>query len=101
MQDFQAQLDEITKQKAEVGICTGKSLQECAQYKATEYPKYTQQFQDVMKQKTNAFYGNEARRVLTAPYTADDAHGSAEKMTDSLSAKYGLGAHSITKSGNT
>jgi len=53
--DWQANLDEITRKKAALGICTGKTVNECASYKQTEYPKYTQQMNEVYKKKRTAW----------------------------------------------
>merc|ERR1712176_1143312 len=41
-------LDTAMKLKAEVGLCKGKSMDECAKYKAAEYPKQTQKVMNAM-----------------------------------------------------
>jgi len=55
MTNWQAQMDEITRKKAALGICSGKSLNECVDYKKEEYPKYHQQFNEAYKNKRKCF----------------------------------------------
>jgi predicted outer membrane protein len=71
--DWQAKIDEITRKKAAVGICTGKSVNECASYKAEEYPKYTKQLNEAYKQKHKAW-----EEASLGP-GAEDALDGAEK----------------------
>jgi len=47
---IQATLDQITAYKAQLGICTNNTLEECAQHKAREYPKATQRITDALSQ---------------------------------------------------
>lgn len=54
-EDWQAQIDEITRKKAAVGICTGKAVDECAAHKREEYPKYTKQLNDAMAEKYRSY----------------------------------------------
>mmetsp|Transcript_59621 Transcript_59621/g.169622 ORF Transcript_59621/g.169622 Transcript_59621/m.169622 type:complete len:237 (-) Transcript_59621:101-811(-) len=41
-------LDQATKAKSEMGLCVDKTLDECCQYKAKEYPKATQKILDML-----------------------------------------------------
>lgn len=51
LEDWEAQVDDIMMAKAAVGICSNKTVDECAVYKRDEYPKYAMQLNDAMKQK--------------------------------------------------
>merc|ERR1712217_66024 len=56
--DLQKALDTAMKLKAEVGLCKGKAMDECAAYKAKEYPKQTQKIMGLMsKVQANVMKG--------------------------------------------
>lgn len=58
LEDWEAQVDDIMKKKSAVGVCTNKTVDECVVYKREEYPKYTKQLNDAMKDKHDQWTGH-------------------------------------------
>jgi len=76
-------LDGLTQMKAEVGICVNKTLDECAQFKAQEYPKATQKILNVLDALYQQSLGNGSpvpqapqRKYQVPELGADAGHGA-------------------------
>jgi len=87
---WQHQIDEITRKKASVGICTGKTVDECARYKSEEYPRYTKQLNDAMQEKYKSWKETMAEAQAEAKLAAAKIDESND-MQNPLSQRYEAG----------
>lgn len=75
----QTAIDEAMRTKAATGICTGMQLDECAQYKAREYPVKAAELEKAITLKYQ-FWNGEVNNMVPAPAMEDV--GETSEMDD-------------------